>query len=420
MQRFPGKIGVPTLAALVLTAGLTAAAERNPPKGFTAFQPDRGTGEVLIQQRKDVKSARGALDGALDALATYFDGRPRVLGAMADDNDTEAQAAFVASRDHKVVSGMIVVHAGARDAVVGVEYDDAKAFADSKANLAALLEKNLPDSPADEVKLQRTRLPDGSGAISIPEGWDVNAVNSMVDVVGPDAEGHFGLWTPVYTPAGAAYMRQLGVGTGIIPVCDYSDPESAMKVLARSLLAASGVEWQYKKRLDMAPAPGFPGKAAYLLFDADVTKDGKTTTIRTLALVDMMPTSLPTQWTYYASWVCCPADSFDRRLPTLLAIWKSWKTDDAVFQKRLQAALESMKATARIIQDANAYRQHVVDRAMDDWSEYIRGTSQVRDAQYDKLYEVPYYNLDNMLDRLNEHEGYERWKIIPLKDINNP
>jgi hypothetical protein len=419
MQRFTGTFGVSTLAAFLLTAGFAGAAENNPPKDFKAFHPDNGTGEVLIQERQDATSARQALNGALDSLTTYFDARPRVLGATTDDGDTEIQASFVASRAHEVVSGLVVVHAGAHDAVVGVEFDQAKAFAESKTKLAALLEKNMPETTTAEVSLQRTRLPDGSGAISIPEGWSVNAVNSMVDVVGPESEGHFGLWTPVYTPAGAAYMRSLGVGTGIVPVCDYSDPESAVKVLAPGMAALSGAEWNYVKRLDAAPAPGFPGKAAYLVFDAEIRKDGKKSTIRTLALVDMMPTSAG-QWVFYSSWVCAPAETFDKELPTLLNVWKSWKTDDAVFQKRLQTALEDMKTTARIIQDANAYRQHVMDRAADDWSEYIRGTSQVLDLHYDTLSEVPTYNVDRMVDRLNEQAGYERWKIIPIKDINNP
>lgn len=420
MRQFTGLFGVSTLAALCLTASLTAAAENNLPKGFTSFRPDDGTGEVLIRQRKDEKSARAALDGALDALATYFDGRPRVLGAVADANDSEVQASFVASRGHKVVSGMVVVHAGARDTVVAVEYDAADAFPRSKKDLAALLEKNLPDAPAPEVKLRRTRLPDDSGAISVPEGWNVNAVNSMVDVTGPNGEeGHFGLWTPVYTRAGAAAMWQLGVDPRGIPICDYTDPESALKVVGASFMRAQGFEWRFKKRIDQADAPGFIGKAKYLVYDSEISKGGKTVTGRSLVLIDMLPTG-PDQWAFYISGVGCRAEDFDRELPTLLNVWKSWKTDDQVFQKRLQAAAESMKATARIIQDANDYRQHVVDRAMDDWSEYIRGTSQVHDAQYDKLYEVPYYNLDNMLDRLNEHEGYERWNVIPLKDINNP
>lgn len=410
MQRFLGKIGATTLASLILTAGLAAAADNKLPKDFTSFRPDHGAGEVLIRQSQDVTSARAALDGALDALASYFDGRPRILGALDNDNDTEVQATFIASRAHIVVCGAIVVHVGARDAVVGVEYDEAKAFADSKADLAALLEKNLPAAP--EVKFQRTRLPDGSGAISLPEGWNVNAVNSMVDVAGPEGEGHFGLWTPVYTPAGADALRRLGVDPGIVPVCDYSDPESAVKVIGRALAAGSGVEWHYKKRIDAAPAPGFIGKAAYLVFDSEATKDGKTVKVRTLALVDMMPTSAD-QWVFYASWVSCPADSFDRNLPTLLKIWKSWKTDDAVFQQRLQKAVESMKATAQIIQDVNDYRQHVMDRALDDWSEYMRGTSQVLDLRYDTLSEVPYYHVDEMVDRLNEHEGYGAGRSFP-------
>src|ERR1022692_3967219 len=113
MQRF---IGVSTLAALVLTAGLTTAAEHKLPKGFTSFQPDEGTGEVLISQRKDAKSARDALNGALDALAPYFDGRPRVIGAVGSDDDTQVEATFLAFRSDAAYSGLAVVHVGAHDA----------------------------------------------------------------------------------------------------------------------------------------------------------------------------------------------------------------------------------------------------------------------------------------------------------------
>jgi hypothetical protein len=79
-----------------------------------------------------------------------------------------------------------------------------------------------------------------------------------------------------------------------------------------------------------------------------------------------------------------------------------------------------MKDCARMIQEANAYRQHVMDRAADDWDEYIRGTRIVRDEQTGELTEESAYGLDRVLQKLNQQEGYERWKIVPLKDINNP
>ena len=175
-------------------------------------------------------------------------------------------------------------------------------------------------------------------------------------------------------------------------MCDYTDPESALKVLATNLGKANGTNWTYKQGLGQAAAPFMPGKAAYLVFDADVTRNGKTVTVRSLALIDMIPTSQG-QWAFYISGVGCPAETFDKDLPTLLEIWKSWKTDDRVFQARLQKAAESMKATARILQDVNDYRQHVMDRAADDWDEYIRGTSQVRNLRYNTLSEAPTYDL---------------------------
>ncbi len=91
-----------------------------------------------------------------------------------------------------------------------------------------------------------------------------------------------------------------------------------------------------------------------------------------------------------------------------------------MFQQRLQTALENMKATARIIEDGNAARQRIVDRVNDDWSEIIRGTNLVHDDRFDTLNEVPSYTLKDLVDKMNDHEGYKRWKIIPLKDINHP
>ena len=420
MRRFSALCGLLTVPCLVLAAGLAAAGDAKLPADFTAFQPDDGKGEVLIRQSKDAGSAKELLTNSFDALSSYFDKGPKALGAVGDDGDVEAQSTFVAARGDIAYTGLAVVHVGARDAVVGVAYDRADHFAASKANLTALLGKNLPESTAPRVKLQAQRLPDGSGAIKVPEGWNVNAVNSMVDVIGPNGEEcHFGLWTPVYTPAKAAAMRQLGVSTGIVPVAPYTDPESALKMAGKAFAAAAGMDWTFKRRIDQADAPGFPGRAKYLLYEADVTKDGKTTTTRSLVLVDVMPTA-PDMWVFYASGVGCPADQFDRNLPTLMAIWKSWKTDDRVFQQRLQAAAESMKETARILQDGIAYRQHVMDRVNDDWSEVIRGTSQVVDTRFDTVREVDANGLKDVVEKLNEHEGFDRWKIVPLKDINHP
>jgi hypothetical protein len=408
------------VCAALLCGGFAAAAERSLPRGYTAVRPDSGTGEVLIAQVKDARSARDLLAKAMDDLSEYFDGRPEVLGAVGDDADKAVQATFKARRGGKAVEGLALVSVGPRDAVVGLAYDRPAQFVMTKADLADLLAKNLPESAAaPKPQLKPQRLPDDSGAIAVPDGWKLNAVNSMVDAVGPKSEGHFGLWVPVYTPAGAAYMRSVGVDPRGLPIAARGEPEAVLKAVAPQLAAFAGGEWKFKKRLDAADAPGFPGQAQFLLFDADVTVGDKTTTYRTLALIDVMPETNG-QFVLYSSWVCAPVADFDRELQTLVAVWKSWKTDDRVFQARLDKALKDMKETYRIIQDVNAERQRAMDRAVDDWSEVIRGTSQVLDRRFGDIHEVDSYELDKLIRGLNEHEGYERWKIIPLKDLNNP
>jgi hypothetical protein len=410
------------VAGALLAGGLGAArgADKAAPKGYTAVRPDQGTGEVLVGVVKDAKSAHDLLARAQKDLAGYFDDGPKLLGAVGAAGDVHAEATFAAKRGDQAVEGLIVVHVGGRDGLIGVAYDRPEAFAKTKGDLAALLAKNLPEAPAaPKVELKAQRLPDDSGVIKAPEGWTLNAVNAMVDAVGPKAEGHFGLWCPVTTPDGAAALNALGVPTTGLLIAKPSDPESTLREVAPQFVKSMGAEWKWKKLLDEMDAPGFPGTAKFLLYEADVTVGRKTTTYRALALIDVMPDT-GGQFVFYSSWVTAPADVFDEQLPTLLAVWKSWKTDDKVFQARLRAAAESMNETARIIQDVNAERQRVMARAVDDWSEVIRGTSQVLDRKYDTIKEVDSYELDKALRRLNEREGYERWKVIPLKDLNNP
>jgi hypothetical protein len=410
------------VAGALLVGGLGAVhgAERSLPKNYTAVRADEGTGEVLIATVKGADSARDLLAQALKDLAAYFDDGPKVLGAVGSESDVKAEATFAAKRDGKVYEGTVVVHIGGRDGMIGVAYDRPEAFAKGKADLAKLLAKKMPEAAAaPKVELKAQRLPDDSGAIKVPDGWTLNAVNSMVDAIGPKAEGHFGLWCPVTTPDGAAALTALGVPTAGLLIAKPSDPESTLRQFAPQFAKTLGAEWKWKKLIDEADAPGFPGKAKFLLYDADVTVGRKTVTVRTLALIDVMPDT-GGQFVFYTSSVSAPVDSFAEQLPTLLEVWKSWKTDDKVFQARLKAAAESMRETYRIIQDVNAERQRVMDRAVDDWSEVIRGTSQVLDRKYDTIKEVDSYELDKILRHLNEHEGNERWKIIPLKDLNNP
>src|SRR5690349_6044739 len=64
---------------------------RNLPSGFRSIPPSTGTGDLLYGGMTGT-SAKGALFGALKALAGNFDAEPHVLAAMVTSGDDETQA----------------------------------------------------------------------------------------------------------------------------------------------------------------------------------------------------------------------------------------------------------------------------------------------------------------------------------------
>jgi hypothetical protein len=407
-------------SALRADAPVPAAEKANdpsPPEGFQSLRPEQGSGEVLVGVFKGAGSAKEVLARSLDALAGYFDGRPRVLAGLGDRDDQEVQAVIEATRKGKSFRGLVIVHVGPREAVVGIAYDRAGRFAESGAALGELLSRNLPRAEGVKVKWQRVELADGSGTIKVPEGWQLNPVNAMVSGWGPQGSVDLGIWVTLNTPQTAAQLAQFGIPPG--PVVEYGDPSAALEVMSRVYIESLGGRLNKLRVIDRAPTPGFPGKSAWFHVEAEVAKDGKTEKYQTVALVSLTLLA-DGRVLYYSSSMTGTAKTFARNLPVLLEIWNSWKVSDAVFQKRLQAALESMKATYRIIQDVYEARQRVMVRACDDWSELIRGTRIVRDDRFGTLAEVPAYELEKAVREFNRREGYERWKIIPLKDLNNP
>jgi hypothetical protein len=88
-------------------------------------------------------------------------------------------------------------------------------------------------------------------------------------------------------------------------------------------------------------------------------------------------------------------------LPTLARIWGWWKTDDRVFQERLQAAIRSMKETNQIVRDVNDYRTKVQDHANAVWDHYIRGTDTVENTATGERRIVDSASVDGLLQKEN-------------------
>jgi hypothetical protein len=409
---------VTVAAAVPVLSCLPAHAQDDTPRkslphGFKAIAVPGTDGVVLIGEAKNVRGGAELVNRSLGSLARYFDARPQVLGAISDNEGREVQFLFAAVRGGKLVNGFGVAHADGGSGTVGLAFDSPKALPANRDRLSRLMKEHLP-GPA-RVSWQNRQLPDGSGALKVPEGWEITAINSMVSAKGPQGAVDLGIWAQVYTPEGA--QNPFGLKAPLVAA--YGEPFQALRDVSRQFLAASGQQLRSLRRIEETPAPWAQGRGAYIRWEAEIATGGNIEKYQGVTLVLMSPVG-GGQWLYYASTVASKSEDFGKNLPVLMEVWKSWKVSDHVYRQRLDKAMQSMKETYRLYQSANDYRQKVMSRALDDFSEYVRGTSIVYDFRRDEYSVNSTYGLDRLIERLNEREGHVRYRIVPLKDLNNP
>ena len=146
--------------------------------------------------------------------------------------------------------------------------------------------------------------------------------------------------------------------------------------------------------------------------------DGKPSSSRRyegLAVVICAPTGAG-QWMYYYSQVTAPGEVFQRDLPTMLQIWKSWKVSDRTLRERMDKALAEMKEAGAMLRQSQESAERVRERANADFDEVIRGYRTVEDTLTGNRGETDLGAVHDTVQKLNEHAGYERYKEIPLRD----
>lgn len=167
--------------------------------------------------------------------------------------------------------------------------------------------------------LRPTRFPDGTGSIGLPAGWDIESANRGQVQVGNGKGDLLVLGMPwaVLRPG-----QLPGLSTETVANARTGDLRTALaQVLAKNtgsrLLSVRG-----------RPAPsaqrGTP--AAFLLYE--FSSNGQVFTgLGYFATLDYGPSS--PSWQLYSSAVIAPKARFTKSLPTMMAIWRSWKTNGA-------------------------------------------------------------------------------------------
>jgi len=385
---------------------VTTGGGRSLPEGFRSQTPPAGHGEIITGGMTG-NVASPALWAALNSLSTYFDGKPQVLGAIVSADDDEAQALFDGNKEGQPVHGIAYVQARGSQCVVAIVDDRADQFDQSSGDLVRLAEQSLPATAEPQPQFYRVTLSDGT-TLEMPGSWTAESRdNGAVTGKGPEGAFDLGLDVQVWTPEAAAqspYARPPLVSA-------YGDPGRELQELwAEMRIVDSPESVRIVERAPVSWWTSGPGEILHV----QATVQG----VQAEYLIMMLTGPIgPGTWHYYYSGVSSVQSSFNKNLPILLRIWKSWKTSDEIFQKRLMQAAESMQATARIIREANGFRQDAMERSSIAWDHIVRGTWPIEDQQTHARY-APQQDVSAVVRQLNESEGYERWHVVPYEQLN--
>ncbi len=408
--------------------------------GYTVLASS-DTGSAIFAQKPDAGTVQAAILATLRDMTHVLDDKPTVHGAFADaQQQHRGGATFTGTLQGRAMRGTIMCGIGDKGAAVTVIYDRADAPAADWAKLTAAL-------PLD-TQLQEQSIGDGAGTIGIPAGWKIISSSNLgaVSVNGPAGQNvSLGLGLEVVTPdsMGAAVQRQLAYGGQLTPaarmlVAPYTAPVDALKNLTPQLSEMSQSRGGPAIRLDQiietdpVPAQLPNGQAQRIYFSSDHSQNGATVHMRAWTQIECYPIGNGT-WGIYCSEISGPDASFDRDMPTMLAIAKSWKLNDAVVQQHTQQDIAAQNQRFAAFEQSMQEKQDAFDsylksvqhdeliqeRSNADFDEIIRGYRTVEDTQTGDRASVDLGNVNEIVDSLNRSDP-GRYVQIPLRDEEFP
>jgi len=123
-------------------------------------------------------------------------------------------------------------------------------------------------------------------------------------------------------------------------------------------------------------------------------------------------------WVFYTTYVASPSETFSQNLPVLLQIWGSSRTAQHVLQERIENAMQSLREAGEIYRQATGTRETAQQRMHDKWTEVFQGTRIVEDSLTGDRGSVNLAWSKDIVRRLNEAEGHNRYREIPLWQLN--
>jgi hypothetical protein len=441
----------PTNSANPTTANPLATATQNPSEipasdadptsaGYTLLATT-DTGSSILTQKPDITTVPSAILAALHDLTHILDSKPQVQGAFADaQQQHRGGATFTGSLKGQPIKGTIICGIGDKGAAITILYAHIDAPIADIAKLTAAL--------SSDNQLQDQSIGDGAGTVSIPPTWKITNSNNLGTVMidGPDQQKIFlGLGMEIITPdsVAAVAQRQLAEAGQLTPatrmlVAPYTAPLDALKNLMPQLSDMStnnnGPAFTLDQILqsDTVAAQIPNGQATRIYYASTNTQNNQTIKMRNWAQMECYPIGNGT-WAILWSQVSGPDATFDRDLPTMIAISKSWKLNDSVVMEhgnqnvaasnaRFAAFEASQKETQDTFDNYLHSIQHnslLTDRTNTDFDEVIRGYRTIEDTQTGDHASADLGNVNEIVNSLNEHDP-GRYIQIPLRDEEFP
>jgi hypothetical protein len=415
------------LATLLAGAASPLHAQQGPVQGYQYLADPHGGGGLLISRRAGSGSATALLRQAFAEVASFFDGRrPSSVGGFRDAGDQRAEVAFRATLRGSPVAGVAYAIVGGGTGTAGVAFDTPRMLGQSLPRLMQLAGGGAGAPPEAALNWRETAFPDGSGWLNLPDGWQVTfAHKGMITAKGPHGVFDRGIHLQVYTRAAAYSATQvwsyLGVPMPFSPiVAEPTDPVSALKEITPQMGAVSQQIGLPPERIlrviEAAPAPPPAGFSQAAFIDYELEVGGLR--CRRLAHVLLGNLFSDGTWLYYFSQATSRAEAFAQNLPVLVQIWGSSRTADWVVQETIDKALDSLREIGEIHRQTAQNRERSQQRIHDKWTEVIRGTRIIEDTDTGRRTDVNLGWSTEIVTTLNRYEGYNRYREIPLWELN--
>jgi hypothetical protein len=401
--------------------------------GYTTEVSTDG-GKSLVALKTGVSSVQAALEATFPDLAKYFGSHPQIGRAYEDaGNHQSGGATFSVAQNGQPMKGFVSCKmTSGSTATVAVIFARADI---SRAEWTKLITPKDTPAPAaadekasDLAKLltngQVVNFADGTGSITVAEGWNISQSQSALDPIiikGPANQFvAIGNSCMVQSPdsqlmklvrQNEASARRLGIRPPPpppFPVAEFSDPVQALQDVGPQMSKINAARGGPSTHIDNiishqdVAAFGPTAKAAIVNWDVTQTLNGTVSQLRVLATIQIAP--MPGgSWMYLLTGFQAPKESFSNDQPLMAAMIASEKFNP--------------DAAMRVIQERSAAQRRMLNQMADTENENLQ-------RNHDQfMHDQAQRNADYQQRHAEQMAGYQRhndqWAADELQKSRN-